>query len=568
MFVLASYAQPSNDNPCNARVISNISERCDFVRYNNTNATPSTITKPGCTSASSSRVYDVWYSVTVPSNGKLYILTANYGSANPTISVYTGSCSSLSQIYCENYDDFLNLSSLTPNSTIFIRIHDENGTNNMSFDMCINSPINDNFANAVSLCNPNNYNGLTSTAYSVDKPANLVGGGSCPVPGDGIFAGTLQNNAWFSFIAQSNVATFTFTKEGCYNNPQSGDGIQVGVFEYNSVTNKFTLKSQCAITDGSNQNFTLNATGLTSCTKYYMMIDGNQGATCKYVMNATSGVLNSNAGPDQSICGTSAILAATANVGSGGCSSVSGLWTLVSGSGTFANATLPNTTVSGLSIGSNIFKWTLTGMCSNAFDEVTITVNPDLTPTFTQVAAICSGSVAPTLPTTSNNGITGTWNPATISTSTVGTQTYTFTPTSTSAPTCAAPTTMDIEIKAPATSNAGIAATICSGSSYTLTGSSVGGSATTGAWSITSVTGTMTNASTQLSSTSQIGTPNTVTFTPILGNTGTVTLTLTTNDPDGAGGCPATTATVVLTVTQPAQPTLACYESATFNTTS
>ena len=32
------------------------------------------------------------------------------------------------------------------------------------------------------------------------------------------------------------------------------------------------------------------------------------------------------------------------------------------------------------------------------------------------------------LPTSSNNGITGTWSPATINTATVGTTTYTFTP--------------------------------------------------------------------------------------------------------------------------------------------
>ncbi|MBL0342994.1 MAG: hypothetical protein IPP71_20260 [Bacteroidetes bacterium] len=34
-----------------------------------------------------------------------------------------------------------------------------------------------------------------------------------------------------------------------------------------------------------------------------------------------------------------------------------------------------------------------------------------------------------TLPTTSNNNITGTWSPATISTASQGTTTYTFTPT-------------------------------------------------------------------------------------------------------------------------------------------
>ena len=34
----------------------------------------------------------------------------------------------------------------------------------------------------------------------------------------------------------------------------------------------------------------------------------------------------------------------------------------------------------------------------------------------------------PTLPSTSDNGISGTWSPATINTATAGTSTYTFTP--------------------------------------------------------------------------------------------------------------------------------------------
>jgi gliding motility-associated-like protein len=56
---------------------------------------------------------------------------------------------------------------------------------------------------------------------------------------------------------------------------------------------------------------------------------------------------------------------------------------------------------------------------------MTITVNPLITPTFTQVSPICSGDALPPLPTTSNEGITGTWSPALDNTATA---TYTFTP--------------------------------------------------------------------------------------------------------------------------------------------
>ena len=49
----------------------------------------------------------------------------------------------------------------------------------------------------------------------------------------------------------------------------------------------------------------------------------------------------------------------------------------------------------------------------------------------------------PALPTTSTNGISGTWSPALDNTTTT---TYTFTPTSAALPDCAIPTTITISI--------------------------------------------------------------------------------------------------------------------------
>ncbi len=56
---------------------------------------------------------------------------------------------------------------------------------------------------------------------------------------------------------------------------------------------------------------------------------------------------------------------------------------------------------------------------------LTITVNPILTPTFTQVPVLCSTTSISPLPITSNNGITGTWSPVF---DLLATTTYTFTP--------------------------------------------------------------------------------------------------------------------------------------------
>ena len=56
---------------------------------------------------------------------------------------------------------------------------------------------------------------------------------------------------------------------------------------------------------------------------------------------------------------------------------------------------------------------------------MTITVNPQVIPTFTQVADICEGEALAALPLVSNNGVNGTWAPALDNTVTT---IYTFTP--------------------------------------------------------------------------------------------------------------------------------------------
>lgn len=82
---------------------------------------------------------------------------------------------------------------------------------------------------------------------------------------------------------------------------------------------------------------------------------------------------------------------------------------------------------------------TYTGTCGLT-DTETIVVNATTTPTFNPVAAICSGDPLSPLPTTSTNGINGTWSPALNNTATT---TYTFTPTPGQ---CATTTTLTITV--------------------------------------------------------------------------------------------------------------------------
>ena len=99
----------------------------------------------------------------------------------------------------------------------------------------------------------------------------------------------------------------------------------------------------------------------------------------------------------------------------------------------------------------------------NIMQELILSPQAIDTPFFNPLGPYCSGAPIPALPTTSNNGITGTWSPALSNTATT---TYTFT----SAPgQCAIDTqTMTIQIDpAPAGTET---VSICYGQSYTFNG--------------------------------------------------------------------------------------------------
>ncbi|MFV7234707.1 T9SS type B sorting domain-containing protein [Flavobacterium sp. ZB4R12] len=154
------------------------------------------------------------------------------------------------------------------------------------------------------------------------------------------------------------------------------------------------------------------------------------------------------------------------------------------------------------------------GQCvSSPSTTVTITVNPNITPTFTAVPAICSGTALAALPTTSNNGFTGTWSPTLNNTATT---TYTFTPT---AGQCATTTTMTISVTPNATPTFTAVPPICIGTPLAPL-PTISNNGYTGTWS------------------------------PALNNTATTTYTFTPN----SGQC-ATTTTLTITVNPLRTPT-------------
>ena len=80
------------------------------------------------------------------------------------------------------------------------------------------------------------------------------------------------------------------------------------------------------------------------------------------------------------------------------------------------------------------------GQCAEP-TSLTITVNNGIVPLFSPVPPVCTGETVAALPITSNNGITGSWNPATVSNTNSATYTFTSNPGQ-----CAVNTTLDVTV--------------------------------------------------------------------------------------------------------------------------
>jgi gliding motility-associated-like protein len=180
--------------------------------------------------------------------------------------------------------------------------------------------------------------------------------------------------------------------------------------------------------------------------------------------------------------------------------------------------------VSTANAGTTVYTFTPTaGQCATT-TTLSITVDPTITPTFNAVPDVCQNATAPVLPTSSTNGtpITGTWAPA-VSTATVGTTVYTFTPTTGQ---CATTTTLSITVLAPQTPTFNAIGPLC------LNASAPG-----------------------LSNNSTNTTPITGTWNPSTINTSIVGIATYTFTPD-AGQC-ATTTTMDIEITNSITPTFA-----------
>ncbi len=251
-----------------------------------------------------------------------------------------------------------------------------------------------------------------------------------------------------------------------------------------------------------------------------------------------------NAGADQTLCNTSTFTMAGNNPTSG-----TGLWSIISGSATITNASLYNTTVTGVAAGASVtLRWTISnGVCSNSTDDVVISNNalPTTAAAGADQEQCNNGSftLAGNTPTTGTGAWTVVSGTATITSASSPTSSVTGVPLGTSATLrwtisngVCTPSTDDVVLTnsyPPDVANAGTDQANCQSGNFTLAGNNPANG--TGAWTVISGTATITTPSAYNS---------TVTGVPA-GTSATLRWTITN------GTCTPTTDDVVLTNSNP-----------------
>lgn len=134
---------PTNDDCATAFPLA-VSTNCNYETYTNAGTTNSVgVPAPGCANYAGR---DVWFSVVVPANGSVRIDTRQGVITDSGMAVYSGTCGSLTLIECDDDDSsnglmsMINLTGLTPGSTIFIRFWEYGNDNNGTFGICVTSP--------------------------------------------------------------------------------------------------------------------------------------------------------------------------------------------------------------------------------------------------------------------------------------------------------------------------------------------------------------------------------------------------------------------------------------------
>jgi len=308
------------------------------------------------------------------------------------------------------------------------------------------------------VCNGNTYEAnLTVNYLSLNTPCGL----------GGTLGNLIVNGQQYTVTTSPQTITLT-------NLPADGQAVNINAFfdgEYSScqynATNVFTAPIPPTLVSFSGGgDYCTNETP----NNVQVNVTGNTPFSATYTLDGVSNTIQSNTNPFSlgNLEGEYILTQITA----GGCStavddtveitissSISPNFTQI---GPFCIGdvfTLPNTSTNGIqgvwspAINSTqTTTYTFNPLNSNCSSTTTmeVIISSSVTPTFAPINPICINGTPPNLPASSTNGISGTWSPTIIYTTTAGNFNYTFSP---SAGQCASVTSQNITITNPLTPN-------------------------------------------------------------------------------------------------------------------
>jgi hypothetical protein len=140
-----SVPPPASDDCINAQTLTvNPNYDCGTILSGQTNSgsTSSNVPAPSCSNYPDEYYSDVWYKFTATNtNHRVSLPQTGFAGGHPTgyVSVYSGSCSGLFEIYCSTYLGFTtDLTNLIPGNTYYVRVGSYFGF--LNFSLCVGTP--------------------------------------------------------------------------------------------------------------------------------------------------------------------------------------------------------------------------------------------------------------------------------------------------------------------------------------------------------------------------------------------------------------------------------------------
>ncbi len=236
---------PDNDS-CNAAIDLGLPSGpdCNAMTYTNAYCTddPANTANPTC---SAYKGGDVWFTVTMPASGHLWVEAVSGDNINPTVTIYSGTCGTLMEVECRSSGSTSNDGRIVlhdvslAGQTFYIRASTWNSRNGGTFTLCVaepDIPDNDHCLNAYDIGTPSNNCTYTagSNILTTDSPYS---GPSC-----GAYKGS---DIWYTLTVPSG-GKFIIDTERNQNN-------RIVVAAYTGVCGSLT-EYDCSYTGSPNDN--------------------------------------------------------------------------------------------------------------------------------------------------------------------------------------------------------------------------------------------------------------------------------------------------------------------------